>query len=121
VEFTTGHLIGSIEVIDGRWGASLCINPVSPGNAPPARGRHGDGLDAHYERKEELVLYDLWNDPFCTKLVNEEHPDLVEKYRKFLEEQFKANQILSELIGGSGKVELTPKQLERLRTLGYIK
>jgi arylsulfatase A-like enzyme len=72
VEYTTGHLIGSIEVIDGRWGASLCINPVSPGKAPPARGYVADGLTGHYERKEELALYDLWNDPFCTKLMNEE-------------------------------------------------
>ena len=36
-EFDTGQLIGSIEVIDGRWGASLSINPVSPGEAPPNR------------------------------------------------------------------------------------
>jgi hypothetical protein len=45
----------------------------------------------------------------------------VKKYRTLLEEQFKANEILRELIGGGGTVELTPKQLERLRALGYIK
>ena len=122
VEYATGQLVGSLEVIDGRWGASLVINPITPGEAPPNRGRVGDGLmgDAPFTRAEPLVVYDLWNDPLLTTPINAERPDLVEKYRTFLEEQFKANEMLRELIGGGGTIALTPEQLERLRTLGYI-
>jgi hypothetical protein len=73
---------------------------------------------------EEAVTLDLlsvrWEDPYLTTPLNAERPDLVEKYRAFLEEQFKANEMLRELIGGGGTVELSPEQLERLRALGYI-
>jgi arylsulfatase A-like enzyme len=123
VEYETGQLVGSLEVIDGRWGASLVINPVTPGKAPPNRGRPGDGLmeDAPFTRTEPLVVYDLWNDPLLTTPINAERPDLVKKFRTLLEEQFKANEMLQEQIGDGGTVTLTPEQLRILRSLGYIK
>jgi len=47
-------------------------------------------------------------------------PDLVDKYTEFLEEQFEAHVALSQFFTRSGEVELTPEQLQTLRTLGYI-
>ena len=102
----TGELAGLIEVVDGRWGASLAIN---------------GGLYPDNERPSPLLLYDLWNDPRAWWSVHEERPDLVQKYTAFLEEQFEAHLALSQFFTSSGEVELTPEQLRTLRTLGYIK
>jgi arylsulfatase A-like enzyme len=123
VEQTTGKLVGSLEMIDGRWGASLVFNEITPGEAPLNRSRFGDGLigDAPFTRDEPLLIYDLWDDPLLTTPINAERPDLMEKYRMLLEEQFKANEMLREMIGSGGAVKMTSEQLERLRTLGYIK
>jgi arylsulfatase A-like enzyme len=106
----SGHSPGrfsGIEVVDGRWGASLEINP-NPA-APEER-----------QRPVPLLLYDLWNDPFALWSVHEDHPDLVEKYTKFLEAQWEAHQALAKLFTRSESVALTPEQLETLRALGYI-
>ncbi len=104
---TTGELGGAIEVVDGRWGASLEINPhwetPEPGGRPVP-----------------LLLYDLWNDPMALWSLHEERPDLVQKYTAFLEEQFAAHLALSRYFTRSGDVALTPEQLQTLRTLGYI-
>ncbi len=99
----TGEFSGKIEVVDGRWGASLEINP-----------------DPELQRPVPMLLYDLWNDPMCLHSVHEEHPDLVEKYTAFLEAQFDAHQALAQLFTPSESVALTPQQLETLRALGYI-
>ena len=107
VDRITGELRGVIEVVDGRWGASLEIKP-NPA-APPER-----------QRPVPLLLYDLWNDPFALWSLHEERPDLVEKYTKFLEAQWEAHQSLAQLFTPSGDVVLTPEQLETLRALGYI-
>ena len=96
-----------IEVVDGRWGASLEINPW-PGTPEPGR------------RPSPLLLYDLWNDPMALWSLHEERPDLVQKYTVCLEEQFEAHLALSQYFTPSGEVELTPEQLRTLRTLGYI-
>ncbi len=103
----TGELRGRIEVIDGRWGASLEINPWP--ERPPER-----------QRPVPLLLYDLWNDPQCLNSLHEERPDLVEKYTEFLEAQWEAHQALALRFTRSGDVALTPEQLRTLRALGYI-
>jgi hypothetical protein len=54
------------------------------------------------------------------KSVHEEHPDLVEHYTGFLEEQWEAHQALATRFTPGGEVALTPEQLETLRSLGYI-
>ena len=82
VDRDTGELRGQIEVIDGRWGASLEINPTPEGIRWGSwRGRRG-------ARPTSLLLYDLWNDPQCLHSLHEERPDLVEKYTAFLEAQW---------------------------------
>ena len=103
----TGRLRGFIEVVDGRWGASLEINP------DPERR-------AERKRPVPLLLYDLWNDPYCLKSLHEARPDLVRKYTEFLEAQFEAHQALAQRFTRSEDSPLTPEQLRTLRSLGYI-
>ena len=63
VDPQTGELRGLIEVIDGRWGASLEINP-DPDEEEEQR------------RPVPLLLYDLWNDPHALSSLHEERPNL---------------------------------------------
>ncbi len=108
VDVETGELRGVIEVIDGRWGASLEINP-DPEQPPDER------------RPSPLLLYDLWDDPYTQRSLHEERPDLVEKYTEFLEAQFEAHQALAQRFTRSRQDSpLTPEQLETLRSLGYV-
>jgi arylsulfatase A-like enzyme len=104
----TDSLSGTIEVVDGRWGASLQINPDP--DAP-----------AEERRPSPLLLYDLWNDPMAITSLHEERPDLVEKYTTFLEAQFRAHLDLATFFSPAGDVELTAEQLQTLRSLGYIR
>ncbi len=107
VDQETGEFRGRIEVIDGRWGASLEINP-DPEEEPEE------------QRPAPLLLYDLWRDPLCLNSLHEERPDLVEKYTEFLEAQWEAHQALATRFTPGGEVALTPEQLRTLRALGYI-
>jgi arylsulfatase A-like enzyme len=103
----TGAWSGRIEIIDGRWGASLWIGlqPSDPGARRPW----------------PLLLYDVWTDPSALHPINAQHPDLVDKYTKFLLDQWKDHQALAKQFTPGPKVALTPGQLERLRSLGYIR
>ena len=107
VDPETSELTGVIEIVDGRWGASLLIKP-RPGARPES------------QRAAPLLLYDLWNDPYTQHSLHEQRPDLVEKYTKFLEAQFEAHKSLAQLFTHSDPVPLTPDQLRTLRALGYI-
>ena len=99
---------GRLEVMDGRWGASLVVN----GQASPPE-KNG--------RAAPLLLYDLWNDPDLTHSLHEERPDLVEHYTEFLEAQWAAHRALAQRFNRFGEeVALTPEQLRTLRALGYI-
>jgi len=104
----TEELRGVIEVVDGRWGASLEINP------DPEK-------EEEWRRLVPLLLYDLWNDPMCLHSVHDEHPDLVEHYTAFLEAQFEAHQLLAQRFTPGEESPLTPEQLRTLRSLGYIR
>jgi arylsulfatase A-like enzyme len=106
----TGKFLGSIEVIDGRWGASLEINQDPENDERPPRLR----------RPVPLLVYDLWNDPYCLESLHDERPDLVKKYTEFLEAQFEAHQSLAQQFTRSEDSPLTPEQLRTLRSLGYI-
>jgi arylsulfatase A-like enzyme len=107
VDSDTGEFRGRIEVIDGRWGASLLINP-DPDTAERRR------------RPSPLLLYDLLEDPYCLDSLHQEHPDLVERYTRFLNSQYKAHRDLANLFDPAEDSPLTPQQLETLRSLGYI-
>ncbi len=113
VDRVTGELSGLIEVIDGRWGASLEINPEPEDE--------DEDVQPEDRRPAPLLLYDLWNDPLCLHSLNEERPDLVTKYTEFLESQWEAHQALAKHFTRPEEgAALTPEQLRTLRALGYI-
>jgi arylsulfatase A-like enzyme len=102
----TGEPHGIVEIVDGRWGASLEIWKKSPGE---------EAGDAPF------LVYDLWNDPWCLKSLHKERPDLVKKYTAILERTFREHQALAkkfprEKEGGA----LGSEQLQTLKSLGYI-
>jgi arylsulfatase A-like enzyme len=111
VDRETGELNGAIEVVDGRWGASLWIGSEPEDEEIPSEER----------RPASLMLYDLWNDPYCIHSLHEEQPDLVKKYTRFLQVKWKEHRELAKRFSRSGDVPLTPEQLRTLRSLGYIK
>jgi len=126
VDEVSGEMIGNLDIVDGRWGASLEIGPVIDGgdtekgrHAVPAGGRWG-AAHPYYAEAPKLLLYDLENDPFARAAVNEEHPDLVAKYKALLLEQWQAHQALSGQFSQVEEVTLSPEQLQQLRALGYI-
>ncbi len=112
VDWDSGELSGVIEVIDGRWGASLEID-LSPDD-------EDEEEDPERQRPVPLLVYDLWNDPYCLHSLHEERPDLVEKYTEFLEARWESHQTLAQRFTRSSDVPLTPEQLRTLRALGYI-
>lgn len=94
----TGEPNAIVEIVDGRWGASLHIS------------REGN----------DLLLHDLWNDPYCLKSLHEERPELAKKYRGDLERIFREHQRLAkEFPRGKGEA-MDSEQLKTLRSLGYI-
>ena len=114
VDSDTGDLIGDIEVIDWRWGASLNIDPRPEDKRTPIY-RLGP------LRPTSFLLYDIWNDPNCLVPLNDKYPGLVEKYTKFLKAQWEVHQALAQHFKRSKDSPLTPEQLETLRSLGYIR
>ena len=111
VDRETGELIGNIEVVDGQWGASLRIGPEKEDEDVPLEER----------RPAPLLLYDIWSDPYCLHSLHDQRTDLVEKYTKFLKEQWKTHRELAKHFSRSSDIPLTPEQLRILRSLGYIK
>jgi arylsulfatase A-like enzyme len=107
----TGGLYGTIDVIDGRWGASLKV-----GKAP-----WEENEKAEYLRPAPLLIYDLWNDPQCLRSLHAGRPELVRKYAEFLEGRLKEHQALAKKFTRAGAAPLNPEQIETLRTLGYIR
>jgi len=106
LDSASGELQGLQEVVDGRWGASLWVGP--------------DHERESQRRPVQLLLFDLWNDPWCLSPVNDDWPDLVEKYSALLKAQWRAHRELAEQFTPGGEVALTSEQLETLRALGYI-
>jgi len=112
LEYYLPEAVWTIEVIDGRWGASLEIHPPIAVYFERYPGRR---------RPAPLLLYDLWNDPQALHSLHEERPDLVEKYTAFLEAQWETHQALAQHFARSEDSPLTPEQLRTLRALGYIR
>ena len=109
----TDTLRGTIEVVDGRWGASLEINPEPPQEDEPEER-------ALWRRPVPLLVYDLWNDYFCLHSLHEERPDLVEQFTEFLQTRWAAHRTLATYFTPAARVVLNPEQLATLRALGYI-
>lgn len=127
VDEASGELVGNLELIDGRWGASLEIGPT-PAGADPLLGRHAvpaggrwGAVHPYFPDAPRLLLYDLWNDPFALHAVNAEHPDLVARYHAELLEHWEAQRVLAQRFQEGESAPLEPEQLEQLRALGYIR
>jgi arylsulfatase A-like enzyme len=127
VDEATGEMVGNLEIIDGRWGASLEIGPLAEGADPnvgrhsvPVGGRWG-AVHPFFPNVPRLLLYDLENDPFALHAVNDEHPDLVRHYTKHLLGQWQAHRALAQRFSEAGEIPVTPEQLEQLRALGYVR
>jgi arylsulfatase A-like enzyme len=133
VDDASGELVGNLDVVDGRWGASLEIGPHPQGtdalhgrHSVPAGGRWG-AVHPFFPEVPRLLLYDLLADPFTVHAVNDEHPDLVEQYRTLLLQQWDAHRALAQQVRASGaggqdsEPALTPEQLQQLQQLGYIR
>ncbi len=110
VDADTGEQSGQLEVIDGRWVASLGINLKSQSEDLPLE-----------QRRPPLLLFDLWNNPHYGGSVHEQHPDLVAKYTEFLQQEWEQHEALRQRFTRSGQLALTPEQLRTLRSLGYIR
>ena len=126
IDEATGEMIGNLEMIDGRWGASLEIGPVANGN-DPSRGRHAvpaggrwGAVHPYFEDVPRLLLYDLEADPYASRAVNDAHPDLIRRYHRELMEIWRGHQALAGQFGSADAQPLDPQQLQQLRALGYI-
>lgn len=123
--YETGEMVGHIELIDGRWAASL---EVMPDSLRPAYQQTESLVTAggwraarpHRPSTPPLLLYDLQEDPFCLRNVNAEHPDLVERYTAELQGHWEANQQLASAFSAGVAAPAGEAQLEALRVLGYI-
>ena len=121
-DLTTGEMTGHIEVLDGRWGASLEIWPERTDDDPPVR-RPANWVAArpHRDQTPRLLLYDVRADPFVRQNVNALYPELVEHYTALLEAQWETHQVLAQQFTPGEASPLTPEQLRTLRSLGYIR
>ncbi|HZJ69985.1 MAG TPA: hypothetical protein VFF36_03575, partial [Planctomycetota bacterium] len=128
VDEASGETIGNLELVDGRWGASLEIGPAPPGaavdaehgrHAVPAGGRWG-AVHPFFPEPPRLLLYDLRYDPIATRAVNDEHPELVESYRTRLLQIWDEQRALAERFHETGGgVPMSPEQTRQLEALGY--
>jgi arylsulfatase A-like enzyme len=104
-------LFGSIEIVDGRYGASLRIDP-RPDDKKSSRVRL---------RPAPLLIFDVQADPHALRSIHAERPDLVAKYSKMLGRLWKENLTLSRKYTRAGQIPMTSEEIERLRSLGYIR
>lgn len=110
--YTDGKtMAGSLEVVDGRWGASLRIDPRSETVKSPR-----DRL-----RPAPLLLFDVEEDPHALRSLHAERPDLVRKYSKMLARIWKEHLNLARRFTRAGSLPMKPDEIERLRSLGYLR
>ncbi len=126
IDEASGEWVGNLEMIDGKWGASLEIGPIQVSgdarrgrHSAPAGGRWG-AVHPFFPEVPNLLLYDLEEDPFAASAVNHEHPELVERYRRRLLDMWQAHRALASLFTSSEATALTAEQLRQLQALGYI-
>jgi arylsulfatase A-like enzyme len=99
VEPQTQEVSGAIEIVDGRWGASLALGA---------------------KEEKSFLLYDLIVDPFCLKSVDRERPELSRHYRGLLESRFREHRAKAKSYRRGAGQELRSEQIETLKALGYV-
>lgn len=104
-------LYGSIEVIDGRYGASLRIDP-----RPEAKKSPRDRL-----RPSPLLVFDIQADPHAFRNIDQERPDLAARYSEMLGRIWKDDLALARRFTRPSLIPMTPAEAERLRSLGYLR
>ena len=110
--YTDGeHRWGSLEIIDGRWGASLRID-TRPEDRRPQRDRL---------RPSPLLIFDVEADPHALRSLHEERPDLARTYSRMLGRLWKGHLDLAKRFTRAGDVPMRPGEIEALRSLGYIR
>jgi arylsulfatase A-like enzyme len=93
--------IEATAIIDGQW--KLIHNKAGAPDRP------------------EYELFDVANDPLDQKNVADQHPDVVKRLAKAIE-GFRSMASAARLKPDSEAADkMTPEQLQRLRSLGYIK
>jgi hypothetical protein len=78
-------------------------------------------VHSFYPEAPRLLLYDLWRDPFTTRAVNDEHPELVERYERELLEHWELHQALATQFTEASDRPMAPDVLEQLQALGYVR
>lgn len=68
----------------------------------------------------EIELYDRRADRKETRNVAAQHPDVVRRLKTEMDRWIEAQKQVRELVGRGGQAPLDPRQIERLRSLGYI-
>ncbi len=121
----TGEMVGHLELIDGRWAASLEVMPSSLQSIYQQTDslKTAGGWRAarpHRPSTPSLLLYDIETDPFCTTNVNAAHPDRVAAYTEQLQTIWAAHQALGATFEAKEAATPSEAQLEALRTLGYV-
>jgi choline-sulfatase len=105
------NLFGSIEIVDGRYGASLRIDP-----RPDDKKGNRERL-----RPAPLLIFDVQADPHALRSIHADRPDLAAKYSKMLGRLWRDNLALAREYTRAGKIPMTREETERLRSLGYIR
>lgn len=121
----TGEMVGHIELVDGRWAASLEVMPERPRAAMQDAGTlttNGGWRAArpHRATTPQLLLYDLESDPHCLSNVNDAHPDRVTQYTARLEALWSQHLALAGQLGGAEEGAAGDAQIDALRVLGYV-
>jgi len=104
------------DVFDLKINANLVV--LSPCQTALGENIAGEGIvglsRAFLHAGASSVLVSLWP-------VNDERPALMEQYTARLERQWEAHRLLARSFTPGSRMELTPEQLETLRSLGYIR
>lgn len=121
----TGQMVGHIEIIDGRWAASMEIVPTALEDvyrASESLVTAGGWRAArpHRPSTPKLLLYDLQKDPFCTTNINAKYPEKTQAYTAQLQEIWQKHQALAAQFEAPSQGVVGEDQLEALRILGYL-
>ncbi len=124
----------TLKLIDPSYSASRSVFPDSKGNLSDlpvfSQTRRWRDLDAMYEGPWKLVydrkthrplLYNLETDPGERRNVAQDHPKRLAKMREELDLWKKALGVGASKVSGQVAPTLTGEEMEKLRSLGYIR